>query len=341
MGAMMTTGSVNAQPGQTVHQVVEAISEQLNRDFTFDHTLYLTEVVPGMIVEVYELFTVRSYANLEIPYETHYIPTEKLPLNYQFIIIQGESGTLFVIDEMEILVGVEISRVRVYEEVTAEPSDMYIAVGTGPLNLPVPENPISILRELLPYINGSHTQTAAIENQHIDILYGLYQVGGSRIIMPQNNEITINPMHVSNEDFILPIFFPGDEPHSFAVEDNFIYVNGMAFEFNRQINMSATAYTADFANTGKRPGDRYFGITASGLTAQVGVVAVDRSVIPFFTLMYIEGYGFAIAGDTGSAVRGNVIDLYFETSAEVRQHGRQRRNVYILTNQDFEIAIRR
>lgn len=52
--------------------------------------------------------------------------------------------------------------------------------------------------------------------------------------------------------------------------------------------------------------------TAIGLQAGYGVVAVDPSVIPLRTRLYIPGYGIAIAGDTGGAVKGNVIDLGFD-----------------------------
>jgi len=111
------------------------------------------------------------------------------------------------------------------------------------------------------------------------------------------------------------------------------------FEYTKVITMSATAYTADYASTGKRPGDKYFGKCASGMTAQYGVVAVDPKVIPLHTKLYIEGYGFAIAGDTGGAIKGEKIDLFVDTSAEAKTFGRQKRDVYILTDQEFDLGI--
>ena len=56
--------------------------------------------------------------------------------------------------------------------------------------------------------------------------------------------------------------------------------------------------------------------TASGMKAQHGVVAVDPRVIPLGTRLNVEGYGNCIAGDTGSAIKGNRIDLCFDTLAE-------------------------
>jgi len=105
---------------------------------------------------------------------------------------------------------------------------------------------------------------------------------------------------------------------------------GELFAYSRTFLAEATAYTADFASTGRHPGDPLFGITASGLQAQVGVVAVDTNVIPFHTRMYIEGYGFAVAGDRGGAIRGYKVDLFFDTRAETVEFGRRHLNVWIL-----------
>jgi 3D (Asp-Asp-Asp) domain-containing protein len=63
------------------------------------------------------------------------------------------------------------------------------------------------------------------------------------------------------------------------------------------------------------------GRTASGLPVGHGIAAVDPSVIPLGTRMYVPGYGEAVAADTGSAVRGAMIDLWFPTTAQARAWG--------------------
>jgi 3D (Asp-Asp-Asp) domain-containing protein len=65
------------------------------------------------------------------------------------------------------------------------------------------------------------------------------------------------------------------------------------------------------------------GVTASGLPAGVGTVAVDPAVIPLGAALTIPGYGNGVAADTGGAVRGAAIDLWFETEAEARAWGRR------------------
>ncbi len=94
--------------------------------------------------------------------------------------------------------------------------------------------------------------------------------------------------------------------------------------------MNASAYTAGYESTGKNPGDRGYGITASGMTAQKGVVAVDPNFIPLGTELYVENYGVAIAGDTGGAIKGNKIDLFYEDLSDALNFGRRNITVYVL-----------
>jgi 3D (Asp-Asp-Asp) domain-containing protein/peptidoglycan hydrolase CwlO-like protein len=63
--------------------------------------------------------------------------------------------------------------------------------------------------------------------------------------------------------------------------------------------------------------------TASGLPLGWGTVAVDTSVFPFGTKMYIPGYGDGVAADTGSAIIGKIIDIWFPTCAQARAWGRK------------------
>ena len=101
--------------------------------------------------------------------------------------------------------------------------------------------------------------------------------------------------------------------------------NGQTLTFSSTRTMKGTAYT-----TGGKVGTR----TASGTQVRVGVVAVDRSVMPLGTKVYVVSndgsyvYGFAVAEDTG--VRGNIIDLYMDTYNECIQFGVRDCTVYIL-----------
>ena len=79
--------------------------------------------------------------------------------------------------------------------------------------------------------------------------------------------------------------------------------------YSRSLEMYATWYNP--ASCGWAADSPWYGIAATGVTVQRGIVAVDPSVIPLGTRLYVPGYGQAIAADTGSAVIGNIIDLGF------------------------------
>ncbi len=88
------------------------------------------------------------------------------------------------------------------------------------------------------------------------------------------------------------------------------------------LDMVATAYTAECAGCS--------GYTATGYRAGHGIVAVDPRVIPLGTRLYIPGYGFAIAGDTGGAIHGYRIDLGFNSISDALDFGRRPVKVYTL-----------
>jgi 3D (Asp-Asp-Asp) domain-containing protein len=78
----------------------------------------------------------------------------------------------------------------------------------------------------------------------------------------------------------------------------------------RQLVVSATCYDLP-------------GATATGMPVGRGVVAVDPSVIPLGTRLYIPGYGNGVAADVGGGIQGNVIDLWYPTYAECAAWGRR------------------
>lgn len=88
------------------------------------------------------------------------------------------------------------------------------------------------------------------------------------------------------------------------------------------LRMIATAYTAGCSGCS--------GTTASGKPAGHGIVAVDPRYIPLGTHLYIPGYGRAFAGDTGGAIRGNRIDLGFDSSRDAMSFGRRPIVVYVV-----------
>lgn len=96
---------------------------------------------------------------------------------------------------------------------------------------------------------------------------------------------------------------------------------GETFRYKRVLEVTATAYYPDPAWSD--------GYTYLGLPAAKGIIAVDPKVIPLRSKVYVEGYGFAVAGDTGGAIKGHKIDVCFATGAEVDRWGVRKVKVYI------------
>ncbi|QOR36533.1 3D domain-containing protein [Clostridium sp. 'deep sea'] len=94
-----------------------------------------------------------------------------------------------------------------------------------------------------------------------------------------------------------------------------IYINIDKSKYTK-MNVEATAYIDNQ--------------TATGIKPYKGVIAVDPKVIPLYSKVYIPGYGMATALDTGGAIKGNKIDLFFEDKKEVYLFGRRNLTIYVL-----------
>ncbi len=96
----------------------------------------------------------------------------------------------------------------------------------------------------------------------------------------------------------------------------------------------ATGYTAGYESTGKTESHPEYGITFSGLKVQrdtISTIAADLSVFPLGTVLYVPDYGYGIVTDIGGAIKGNIIDLYYETVDEVFvEWGKREVDVYVI-----------
>ena len=124
---------------------------------------------------------------------------------------------------------------------------------------------------------------------------------------------------------------------------NFINSRGDTVRYEKAMNMRATSYTASFDDCGKHPDHPEFGITYTGMKVRLGIIAVDRKVIPLGTKVYVEvvgntpDYGYALAADIGSAIKGDLIDLYFDDAEKVAKWGVKKVKVYILKDQSVDV----
>ncbi|MDN4526812.1 3D domain-containing protein [Fictibacillus fluitans] len=100
------------------------------------------------------------------------------------------------------------------------------------------------------------------------------------------------------------------------------------------VKVTATGYTAGVESTGKSKAHPAYGITKSGLRVKrdlYSTIAADPDIFPIGTILFIPGYGFGVVADTGSAIKGKKIDLYFETIQDVYQKwGKKTLSVYVV-----------
>lgn len=93
----------------------------------------------------------------------------------------------------------------------------------------------------------------------------------------------------------------------------------------KRLSVNSSAYTASCTGCS--------GITATGIDLRknpnMKLIAVDPSVIPLGSEVYVEGYGYAIAGDTGGAIKGRKIDIFINSHGKAVQWGRKTVNVYV------------
>ncbi|WP_423799463.1 3D domain-containing protein [Neobacillus sp. SAB-20_R2A] len=98
--------------------------------------------------------------------------------------------------------------------------------------------------------------------------------------------------------------------------------------------VTATGYTAGAESTGKNQGHPEYGITYSGVKVKrdlFSTIAADLTVFPIGTVLFIPGYGYGVVADKGGAIKGNRLDLYYETVEDVYRHwGKKTVDVYIV-----------
>lgn len=101
-----------------------------------------------------------------------------------------------------------------------------------------------------------------------------------------------------------------------------------------EVEVTATGYTAGVESTGKTPDHPQYGITYSGVKVRRDVfstIAADRELFPIGTILHIPGYGYGVVADTGSAIKGKKIDLFFQTKNQVyREWGKKKVKVRVI-----------
>lgn len=114
--------------------------------------------------------------------------------------------------------------------------------------------------------------------------------------------------------------------------------DALDFTSAKQLLVEATAYTNNAEDTvtydGRVLTRSGYDVTETILYEGMRIIAVDPAVIPLGTRVYIEGFGMAIALDTGSAIKGNIIDIMMDTKEEAVTFGRKPLTIWVIPKQE-------
>lgn len=262
------------------------------------------EVVPdvntptenGMSVSVTRVYVEVYEVDEKIPFSETTVTNNAKEVGYKKVIQEGNDGILIRTFKKVSKDGAGITATLIGESVASEPVEQIIEIGTKQPAVPVQQQADT---------------SAAKKDSTVTFTQGNTADGVPFAAIPtmaQSNTVT-------------------------TTTGNTAVTAYGTFTFSKIINAKATAYEGSSASNGK-----WAGKTATGRIPEFGVVAVDPDVIPLNSRLYIESsdggkswiYGFAVAGDTGGAIKGNKIDLCYNTLDQCYQFGRRDAVVYVL-----------
>jgi 3D (Asp-Asp-Asp) domain-containing protein/LysM repeat protein len=152
-------------------------------------------------------------------------------------------------------------------------------------------------------------------------------VPGQELLINLDDKAPSTPVNTSEQEEAAPAPQPEEKPEvAPEVEEASAEPQQEQEAVANELSVEATAYTADCEGCS--------GITATGVNLKENpdakVIAVDPDVIPLGSKVYVEGYGYATAEDTGGAIKGNRIDVFIPSKDQAVDWGRKTVNVKVL-----------
>ncbi len=253
-----------------------------------------TPLTDGLIVAVTRVYVELYEVEDEIPFTTKTVENSKKDTGYKKVIQTGKNGKVTRTFKKIAKDGAGVTATLIGETVTKEPTEEIVEIGTKKPSKPTGDTNISVTPSEGLVLTPGKTKDG--------IPYHAIPT------MAQNNSVT-------------------------TVSGNTAVTASGTFTFKERLTCKATAYEGSEASNGV-----WAGKTATGRAPVYGVVAVDPSVIPLNSKLYIESadggkswiYGFAVAGDTGGAIKGNKVDLCYHTLEQCYNFGRRDAIVYVL-----------
>jgi 3D (Asp-Asp-Asp) domain-containing protein len=144
------------------------------------------------------------------------------------------------------------------------------------------------------------------------------------------------PKEIESSEEMNPISIPVTQERQKQANYRFVPKLDSDLSKLKAVEVVATGYFAGKESTGKNPDHPEYGITFSGIKVKrddkaLSTIAADPSVFPLGTVLFIPGYGYGVVADTGSAIKGKKIDLYFDTKDQVyKEWGKKTVKVFIV-----------
>ena len=257
-----------------------------------------TQTYDGMTIELVHTETRIEEEDTTVPYPVNYYEDPDLEPGAEIVLVAGQNGLTHVKSEVTYRNGKEVSRVIVQETVQTKPVTQLVIRGVDRTIMEQPADPEPAEQAAPAASSGTASGSSSSGSSSSGgSSSGSSSSGGSRY--DGSAETSGNVIMTSSGE-------------------SYTYIDVMT--------CSATAYTCE----------GYVGHTYSGTLARVGAIAVDPTVIPLGTKMYVVSndgqyvYGYCVAEDIGGGIKGNKIDLYFDTYAECWDFGVRMCTVYIL-----------
>lgn len=151
-----------------------------------------------------------------------------------------------------------------------------------------------------------------------------------------NTDTHIRDQRDNKARIVLPAAWPVAQEHQQQASYRFIPNLDSDLSKYTAVEVTATGYSAGKESTGKNPDHPSYGITYSGIKVMrddkaLSTIAADTKVFPLGTVLFIPGYGYGVVADTGSAIKGKKIDLYFNTKDQVyKEWGKKTVKVFVV-----------
>lgn len=291
------TYTVTMTEGTVADAITEAGVALPDNDDIVSHAL-TDEVYPYLAITIDRVSYTESTSTERIRFKTVKVETDKLFKGTTRMAKEGEYGEKIVTSRTMFVNGIAQTTEVISEVVVRDPINEVIEVGTA-----------DSLTTAAPKTQKTEAQPAAAKPDN-----------SKEAKEAKNTKASTTKTKKPTTTTTSPKVEPGDGKE-------FIDANGRAVSYSKKLVGRGTAYNEPAGS-----------LTSTGHTVEEGIVAVDPKVIPYGTRLYIAStdgryvYGYAMAGDTGGALRSGkvLVDLFYDTESECVAFGSREVVVYVL-----------